>query len=559
MRPRTHYRWRISAALVAILALALAACGSDAPQDEEGDQADTGDGTPVAADRERILVIGVEDDPSAVGVDPDFGGGLPIRSMMVKNVAGQWFHYERLPEEEEGYIPVDETSFYGDIIESWNISDDGLSIDLKLREGLYPHYPEDADEITTEDIACWQERVFEADSGSTWVHTTAGVNSQDQVHIEGDYEFRIELEEPNPLFLALFRDQSATVIDCSWSDHVTEDDPFGTTELSQRAHTPGPWKVAETVAGTEVRLEWNEDWWQEEPYFTEVRLRHVPSSTERAQMLRNGEIDIAMGLSSDELENLRDGDGVKVWSVPSRNQATMGLNHQMEPFDDVRVRQAIAHAVPYDDVLEGAWGGRVRQSSGGPVPLESAWPTDVEWPYDYDLDRARELLDEAGLADGFSFTAGITADNETAETVAVLIQDSLAELGIEMTISPDPEAVFNERQFGTEYEAYVSDQWNSFVDAPFYYLNIFYASDLYCCNFMAYANDDIDALRDELAVTIDPDDIAPLWEEAVQIMVDDVAVVSIADLNWELATRDDIRGLVVEPDSLLSLYELRRE
>ena len=276
-------------------------------------------------------------------------------------------------------------------------------------------------------------------------------------------------------------------------------------------------------------------------------------------MLRTGEIDLATGLSSDELDSLRGEDGVKVWSVPSRNQATMGLNHGMEPFDDVRVRQAIAHAVPYDDIIEAAFGGRVEQSAGGPIPLQSAWPVDVSWPYDHDPDRASELLAEAGFADGFSFDVAITADNEAAETMAILIQDSLRQIGVDMTIQPDTEAVFNERQFGAEYQAYISDQWNSFVDAPFYYLNIFYASDLYCCNFMAYGNPRVDELRDELAVTIEEDEIMPLWTEAAQILVDDVAVVSIADLNWEIASSDDIRGLVVEPDSLLSLYELRRE
>lgn len=524
----------------------VAACG--------GDSGSAGEAT-GPAQGDQTLVIGVRDDPTAGGFDPDFGGGSDVQNELGKNMAGQWVQYARVPTD-EGYMAVDPTEFDPDLLESWEMAPDNLSVDMKLRETLKNHQGQ---ALTTEDMSCWLDRAFEANAGSAWDFQTGGVPDKSHFEITGPYTFTISFPKPAPLFFPLMRDQSVTLLSCDWQEHASEDDPLAKLYLAQNDLRPGEYKAISQVAGTQLELGWDSSYPGPKPYFTKVMLKSIPSSSDRALLLRQGEIDIAQGLSGDELESLEGVPGVKVWSIPSRAQMVLGMTNSRKPFDDVGVRQAIAHAIPYDEILNGVYNGNAQISTTGPVPRESVWQTGIEWPYSYDPEKAKALLAESGYANGLEFTIGIDAGKAQQETAAVLIQSELENVGVEATIVKDPDAVYNDKKFNGTYDAWIDDGWNAFVDNPYYYLFIFYRSGIYCCNFMHYENSEVDRINDTLANTVDEATTKQLWQQAVEQIVEDVPVAFILDLNWQIAARDDITGIVAEPDSLLSYRDLRRE
>jgi ABC-type transport system substrate-binding protein len=162
------------------------------------------------------------------------------------------------------------------------------------------------------------------------------------------------------------------------------------------------------------------------------------------------------------------------------------------------------------------------------------------------------------VEEGSKITIGVNAASQQQEAAAVLIKGELSKLGITASIRKDPEAVYTDQRFKGGYDAWLDEDANAFVDSPYYYLFIFYRSDIYCCNFQQYANPKVDELTDELATTVDEDRIRTLWREAVGEIVADAPSAFILDRNWVIATRDDIGGIVAEPDGLLSYRELER-
>jgi peptide/nickel transport system substrate-binding protein len=508
----------------------------------------------ATAQDDRTLVIGVRDDPSAGGYDPDFGGGSDVQNELNKNMGGQWVQYAR-KNTGKGYLVADPTRFTPDLLQSWKMAPDNRSVQLKLRRGLRDHQ---GNPLTTTDLGCWMKRAWAANAGSKWDFQTGGVPRLSNVKITGPYDFTISFPKPAPLFWPLMRDQSVTLLSCEWQKHATKKDPLAKLYLAQNDLRPGEYKVSSQSTGTQLVLEWDATYPGPKPYFTTVILRSIPSASTRALLLRQGSLDIAQSLGGDELASLQNAPGVKVWSIPSRSQVILGMMNDRKPFNDVRVRQAIAYATPYQDILKGAYNGNGTLSTTGPVPRQSVWQTGTRIPYSLNLDKARALLSDAGLSQGFTFTLGVDAAKTQAEATAILIKDQLSEIGVTVNIVKDPDAVYTDKRFKGKYDAWIDDSWNAFVDNPYYYLFIFYRSGIYCCNFGHYKNATVDRINDTLAHTVDTKTTKRLWKQAVRQIVKDVPVVFLLDTNWQVATRDDISGIVSEPDSLLSYRDLRR-
>ena len=300
----------------------------------------------------------------------------------------------------------------------------------------------------------------------------------------------------------------------------------------------------------------NPDYWAGKAFFDQVVLQIVPNSADRALLLREGEVDIATGLSTDELASLEGSEGVNVLSVPTRNQMMLGLNTTMGPTADVRVRQALSYAVPYEDIIEGIFAGKSRVSAG-PVPLDGQFHDSSLWPFSYDPDAARALLAEAGYADGFEITLDIASGVSTTEQIAVVLQSAWRDIGVTMNINLQPAAIFADQMGTLEHEAWMRDLlW--YVDDAGYTGDIFFKTGA-VINWTGYSNEALDAVIDELNVTLDPMKKAELAAEYQRILNNDAPALYLAEMPFEIAMRDDIHGYVQLPDNLLWYWPLYRE
>lgn len=503
-----------------------------------------------AQDDENVLVIAISGDVETL--DPPFSRFQ--RSNEVNyNIYDQFFRYAWY-DTGEGYSATDVSVIEGAAVESWVWSDDGLSITLNIRQGVT--FPKTGREVTADDFIYWFERAYGTQSGTEWNCLTANINSMDQVGKLGDYQVKINFSAPSPWFFYLFRDQSQAPMDALEAQaHIESDDPWATRWLAKNDIGAGEFYVESWEAGVEMVLRANPNYWDGPAFFDQVILRVIPSSADRALLLQQGEVDIAKDLSADELNLLRGSPGVKILSVPTRNQMILGFNVQKEPFTNKLVRQALTYAVPQEDVLNGIFKGNGLVSKG-PIPVAGQFHDSTLWPYSYDLEKAKQLLVEAGYADGFEFTLDIAQGDPTSEQIAILLQDAFAQIGVSMIINRQPSAVFAEQLGTLAHQAWMRDLlW--YVDDAGYTGKLFFRTEA-VANWMGYSNPDLDAVIDELASTLDPDRKAEIAAEYQRILNDDAPALYVVDMPFEIAMRDDIQGYVQLPDNLLWYYPLYR-
>jgi peptide/nickel transport system substrate-binding protein len=505
----------------------------------------------VRGQEEQVLVIAISGDVETL--DPPFSRFQ--RSNEVNyNIYDQFFRYG-WHDTGQGYSITDIDVIEGAAVESWEWSEDQLSIVLHIRQGT--KFAKTGREVTADDFIYWFERAYGTQSGTEWNCLTANIRSMDQVKKTGDYEVTINFSAPSPWFFYLFRDQSQAPMDAIEAQaHAESDDPWATRWLAKNDVGSGEFYVESWEPGVEMVLRANPDYWDGPAFFDQVILRIVPSSADRALLLQQGEVDIARDLSADELSFLREAEGVKVLSVPTRNQMILGFNVQKAPFDNKLVRQALTYAVPYEDILNGVFKGNGLIPEG-PIPVQGQLHDSSLWPYSFDLDKARQLLTEAGYANGFEFTLDIAQGDPTVEQIAILLKDAFSQIGVDMTINRQPSAVFAEQLGTLEHQAWMRDLlW--YVDDPGYTGVLFFRTEA-VANWMGYSSPELDAVIDELAATLDPERKAELAQEYQRILIDDAPVLYAAEMPFEIAMREDIQGYVQLPDNLLWYYPLYRD
>ncbi|MBN1318744.1 MAG: ABC transporter substrate-binding protein [Anaerolineales bacterium] len=501
-----------------------------------------------ASDELKTLVVAIEGDIETL--DPDFSR-YPTANMANLNVYEQFFRYGRR-DTGNGYLVTDVTEIEGAAIESWDISDDRMTAILHVRQGVKFHNT--GNPMTADDIIFWYEKGRTTLSGIEWNLNMANIESMEKV---GDYDVQVNFSQPLFLFFMLGRDNNWGVVDSvEAKKHATDDDPFATEWLAKNYAGSGEYWVESWDPGVQMVLRANEDYWAGKAYFDRVILRVIPDSSNRALLLSRGEVDIAFGLSPDQIDQIRDVEGVNAMSIPSRTKVVVRLNCSIPPFDNVLVRQAAAYLVPYDVILNDIYRGRAR-------PMHSVLTKDDEyvnesfWEYEYNPEKAKELLAEAGLPDGFEFDLNIKEGEEISSILAVTLQTAFKEAGVTVNIKQLTNAIWSEQQADGTHQATL---WGTgslgYINDPWYVIRSYKTGVV--TNRQRFSNPRIDELYDELQVEFDPVKRQVLADEFQKIIVTESPVLFLANIPIEYNIRSDIGGFVFMQDSLLWFYNLYR-
>ena len=505
----------------------------------------------AALSQEKTLTIAISGEVETL--DPPFSQFQ--RSNEVNyNVLDQFFRYGWV-DTGEGYAMADTSKVEGSAIQDWKWSDDKLKLTMTLRDGAT--FTKTGDPVTSDDILYWFERAYGTKAGTEWNAKTAHIDGMQSVKAIDPKTVEITFSKPSPWFFYLFRDQSQAPIEAKIAkEHTSAEDDWAKKWLSKNDAGSGEYSVADWQAGVEMTLQANPKYWAGPAYFDKVVLKTVPSSANRALLLQSGEVDIARDLSTDEINLLREAPGVKVLSVPTRNQMILGFNVKKAPFDNPKVRQALNYAVPYQSIVDGVFGGNGLVSKG-PIPVQGQGHDSALWTASTDIEKAKALLKEAGFEKGLSFTLDIGEGSPTAEQIAVLLKDSFSQAGVDMTINIQPAAVFAEQLGKLEHTAWMRDLlW--YVDDAGYTGELFFKTGA-VANWMGYSNPKLDELITALGSEFDPAKKKALAADYQKILIEDSPTIALVDMPFELAMRDDIEGYVQLPDNLLWYYPLKRK
>lgn len=527
MVPISRGRGRIALAAAGILvgALAFAGCAAGtAPADE-------------ASDELRVAITAY---PSSW--DQDFVAFDLVALATFKNVYPYMIDYG-VTEVDGGQIADTEN-----IIPTWAesfTSDNGKDWTLVVKDGAT--FPS-GNPITAADVKWSKDRAFAASANVAGIYRLIGLTDPSEVEVVDDRTVVFHQEWASALSeqiqaISLFIYDSELL-----KEHATTDDPWAQDWVAQNPIDGGYYVVSSVTPGQEIVLTANPDYLGDNPSQVQtVRLTVVSDSASAAALLGEGDVDIALGLSASEIADVATKSGVKVISAPSNQMVTLPLNTASGPFADVRLRQAVALAIPYDQIISTVYGGEARLPKSL-VPIDMPGYTEDGFPYEQDLDAATALVEEAGAV-GTTVELAYPAEDGASEQIAILVKDALAKIGITVTALPLDPATLGERRAAKDLDMQIASgqQWVNDVE---YLANNTLVTGAFL-NYSSYSNATVDAIVTEARTVTDSAQREALWATLQAELAVDVPAIPLAQPNFQLAVRDNVDGFVMPVDGLI--------
>jgi peptide/nickel transport system substrate-binding protein len=441
----------------------------------------------------------------------------------------------------------------GRLAEAWEVSPDGRKATFKLREGVKSNW---GNLFTSKDVKWTWDRKFNLKGQGLFQTAVLGLKAADQVKIEGDYAISFNLDKPNPLLLKQQCNLANPIYDATKCAAVGGSaDPWAVNFLKNDSAGFGPYKLTQLVRGQQAVFEAREDYWDAKPAMKRVIMREVPQSASRFSLLQGGAVDIAQFLQPRELEALKNLANVAVDAVNASYMIWLELNAKIPPFDKLEVRQAVNLALPRDEIIRTIYYGYADPQTA-PMPYIYPMVDKSFFSYGYDLAKARQLLDKAGVAKGLHTTLSYNAGDPTQEPIALLIQTSLRQIGIELTLEKLPAGVFYENvtKRAKPMIFYLDSPW---TPDPGYSTYLYFNSNSYV-NYSNYVNTDIDAEITEGLATLDNNARLAKYTKVQKTLVEEAPWGFIAYPKYTLARKANLKGFTYYTSNNLRFQDFSR-
>ena len=437
----------------------------------------------------------------------------------------------------------------------WTIASSGESITFKLRTANF----HDGTPFNAEAVKFNIDRQIDPDNefhqyGNLAYRNTflSWVASADVID---DQTVRLNMKQP-----------TASALDFSSTNATATLSPKAIREFQadiiENPVSTGPYKLAEWDKGVRRVLERNEDYWGDEPQVDESIYISIPDDTARLAALRNGTAQMIVDPPLEELEALDADAGFTVNAKTIRLLYFVSFNLNAGPLASPLVRQAINYAIDKETIASAFLQDVAVPAKGLLSPGFGQWVNQDVVGHPYNLDKARELLAEAGYPDGFKTTlsfAAVAPNLPKATEVATVLQASLGEIGIEVELDTREFSQFVGALFGGQIEEMaLTSILSSIADPDNWYTNLF-ASDRRSpngFNFSYFSNTDLDALLDRGRTTFDPAERKRIYDEAQALTQEDPPYGNIVYLPRIIAHTSDIENMVQYANSVHFVKDL---
>ena len=444
-----------------------------------------------AQSRQETLLIVSESGPNNLDIH---GVGTNVPGYEVS-----WNCYDRLISHEmktgpNGQPYYDKDKFKPELAEDMNVGDMSVTFKLKKKATFQDGAP-----VTAKDVKWSLDRAVSVGGFPTFQMGAGSLTKPEQFVVVDDNTFRVDFARKDRLTVP----DLAVIVPCIVNSelvkkHATEKDPWGMEFTKQNTAGSGAYKVASWVAGTEVVLERNDAWMGGPlPKTKKIIWRMVPSAGNRRALLERGDADISYDLPNKDFVELKQGGKLVIVSTPYSNGIQyIGMNVKSPPFDNLKVRQAVAYAIPYQKIMDAVLFGLAKPMYGAASDAQ----TQVAWPqphkYNTDIAKAKALMAEAGFPSGFdttlSFDLGFAGVNEP---LCVLTQESLAQIGIRTTINKVPGANWRTELNKKTLPLY-TNVFSGWLDYPEYFYIWCYHGKNSIFNTMSYQSKTMDGFID---------------------------------------------------------------
>jgi peptide/nickel transport system substrate-binding protein len=509
------------------------------------------EGTPVVETvvEERVVEVQVTATPEPVVEGPRHGGTLTI--VIPEEVKGLNNHADSGTEGEwplnqitEGLVERDiDRNIIPGLAESWEVSEDGLTYTFYLREGVKFH---DGTDFDAEDVKWTMDQVIIPDSysGGKWAPYIEGTEIID------DYTVAITLKGPWYDFINLLAfEEDLDILSREAVEAAGED--YGYVS----AVGTGPFKFDYWNRGEELVLVRNDEWWnsgdENLPYLDKIVYRAVKEDSVKLIQLATKNVDLIFNVPFNDVSALKTDPDITVQSMAGGTIHFLAFIHDWEPFDDLRIRQAITHAIDKQAIVDTIFAGQATVANGIFPPTLFVSKNDTV-TYEYDPQKAMDLLASAGYGPDNPLKFLILTSNATLYSdEAVLIQAQLKEVGVEAEILPLEKAALSTYTTGSAPDAeekrqsvlYRYGYTGTFIND--YTFRSFYSDG--SLNRYAYNNPEVDELILAAYQEHNPEKLLEANQAVNDALVADCPWVFIAFQNNIFAHQNYVKGLNAWP------------
>jgi peptide/nickel transport system substrate-binding protein len=447
-------------------------------------------------------------------IDPHIsrdGAGTQIKTLIYSQLIKYYYGKEIVPDLAESYEEVDEVTYV-----------------FKLRPGVTFH---DGAPLTSADVVASYQRILDPEVGAS---AFPFVNSIEEVTAPDDLTVQFRLSGPYTPFIKCMALPGNFIAQASKIEQGVD---FQTDVIGT-----GPFKLASRTEGVETKLEANREYFIEGlPYLDEIVFRPLFDDPARMNALFSGDVDIVTYPNWAAMQRIEEDDNLTLYSEKEDGYVFVHFRVDQPPFDDVRVRQAVSMAINRDAIVATAASGRGIPNAGGFIPSWMAgYAPEVAEKYAYDPERAKVLLAEAG-AEGLEikFTSW-PPDTELFGRPSVVIANQLNEIGLKVTLVPQPVAEWQQTRAEGTYEMFMDGNLYSLDDPDLLYDLYYTGARVPRAN--RFSDPEIDALLDEARVMPDGEDRAAMYRQIQERAADLMPITNIFTREQGIATQAYVQG-----------------
>ncbi|WP_299286924.1 ABC transporter substrate-binding protein [uncultured Tateyamaria sp.] len=416
------------------------------------------------------------------------------------------------------------TRFMGDgsvvpgLAASWEISDDGLTYTFALREGVTFH---DGTTMDAEDVKFTFDRILAEDSANAQKALFEGITS-------------VEVVDPQTVRMTLGAPNGNMLFNLAWGDAVIVA-PESIENIKQQPIGTGPFKFDSWTQGDKIEISRAESYWGDAPALEKATFKFISDPTAAFASVMAEDVDVFSGFPAPEnLPQFEADPRFQVLIGSTEGETILSTNNKKPPFDDVRVRQALAHAIDRQAIIDGAMFGYGTPIGTHFAPHNPAY-VDLTGGSAFDPDKARALLAEAGMADGFKTTLHLPPPSY-ARRGGEIIAAQLADVGITAEIinvewAQWLETVFRGKDFGLTIVSHTEPMDIGIYANPDYYFQ--------------YDNPAFQELMATLNATTDPDTRTNLMAKAQETISGDAVNGYLFQLAQLSVAKAEVQGLWV--------------
>lgn len=414
------------------------------------------------------------------------------------------------------------------LAESYDVIDD-VTYRFHLKKGVKFH---NGEEMKASDVVF---SLKEASVSPVVTHASSGLDPEG-FEIEDDYTVIIKTLGPFSPILSCLSHSANSIVSEKASKEMSKDEygrnPVGT----------GPFKFVKWDSGDKIVLERFDDYHGGgKAKADELVFRFITEAASRVIELESGGVDIIGEVPMNELARLAESDEYTIYSKPGMRVYPIIFNTIVKPFNDEKVRKAIAYATDQAEIIEAVWEGQATQIYSIMPPAVMGY-TEKTDHYDYDVEKAKSMLADAGYPEGLSFTL-LTREDGVMVKSAEVLQAQWAKVGVNVKIEQMDAAAWSQNVGDKNFQVTISASNNSVGDPDSNFFKQFYTENAGVAgNYGSYSNKEVDDMIWQARAATDKDERIAFYEKLQQLVIEDSPWIPIAVPDLSVVTNKDIKG-----------------